>query len=505
MRVPLLVVVVAAVVVVTAVAAAAAAAAIESSHDELCGVCEDGVAAGIAALGNNASLAEIVRVLDDACRLLPSADRPRCTNAIDGLARQLNNSDTAFALKYSPQTACAILGLCHLDCCLTPYTPEQIHIAYAGPRALAIMWATLLPTPDSTVLYGASSGDPKNPDSWQFSATGSQHTDPSGGWRGTWHTVILSDLVPGQRYYYQCGSRGAATFWNVPNWSEDTAMNFIAQLDPQDQPTVRVATVGDMGGTDMADLTAYHVAMLVQGRAVDFVLNLGDIGYADGHERLWDTYLRKVETSAAYAPFMTIPGNHEGYYSFRPYDTRFRMPGPESGGNASRWYSFDVGPVHFVSITTEGPDGLIPYGFSPETEQYQWLQADLAAVDKRNPRPWVVVSGHRPLYCNEHDKNCDSEATLLRINLEDLLQQYRVNCVLVAHQHRYERSYPMYKGQVLGTYSAPAGVVHIMNGAAGNKVCHGRPKKCTHMRVLSHTLIRTRPSPFPSLPVRLCC
>lgn len=48
------------------------------------------------------------------------------------------------------------------------------------------------------------------------------------------------------------------------------------------------------------------------------------------------------------------------------------MPGPDS----SLFYSFDLGPVHFVSISTE-VYYYINYGIKLISAQYDWLKEDL--------------------------------------------------------------------------------------------------------------------------------
>lgn len=83
------------------------------------------------------------------------------------------------------------------------------------------------------------------------------------------------------------------------------------------------------------------------------------------------------------------------------------MPSAESGGVSNMWYSFESGPVHFVSLLTEtdlgegllGPiekaKGNVNGPFGKPNQQVDWLKADLAAVD-RQKTPWVVVGLHRP-------------------------------------------------------------------------------------------------------------
>eukprot|EP00122_Pirum_gemmata_P004639 Pgem_evm1s4222 len=69
------------------------------------------------------------------------------------------------------------------------------------------------------------------------------------------------------------------------------------------------------------------------------------------------------------------------------------------------WYSFDYGLIHFIQISTEtdflnapeGENARLPGG--PFGNQLDWLKNDLEkAVTNRATVPWIVVSGHRPLY-----------------------------------------------------------------------------------------------------------
>lgn len=82
-------------------------------------------------------------------------------------------------------------------------------------------------------------------------------------------------------------------------------------------------------------------------------------------------------TTAATAPARQQQGGDPG----RP------APPPD---NAPFWYSFDYGVVHFTILSSE-------HDLSPSSAQHQWLQADLASVD-RCVTPWLVVASHRPMY-----------------------------------------------------------------------------------------------------------
>jgi hypothetical protein len=61
------------------------------------------------------------------------------------------------------------------------------------------------------------------------------------------------------------------------------------------------------------------------------------------------------------------------YFSnFSDYRARFTMPGDAEG----LWYSFNMGPVHFISVSTE-VYYFLEYGLKLLTNQYSWLEQDL--------------------------------------------------------------------------------------------------------------------------------
>jgi hypothetical protein len=128
------------------------------------------------------------------------------------------------------------------------------------------------------------------------------------------------------------------------------------------------------------------------------------------------------------------------------------MPGDVTGGVGNFWYSFDFGLVHFISlngetdyayspewpfvrdlstgethpaesetfITDSGPFGTIDGSWTVNSvyQQYKWLEADLAAID-REKTPWVVAMSHRPMY--------SSEVSSYEANVRDAFQGLLIN------------------------------------------------------------------------------
>ncbi|CAG9583447.1 unnamed protein product [Danaus chrysippus] len=82
-----------------------------------------------------------------------------------------------------------------------------------------------------------------------------------------------------------------------------------------------------------------------------------------------------------------------------------------------------------------------------------------------------------PRLCNSDDVDCSVEYTrkglpfLGLYSLEPLLKEYHVDLVVWAHEHSYERSWPLYDGKVYngtdGAYHNPRAPVHVVTGSAG--------------------------------------
>lgn len=155
------------------------------------------------------------------------------------------------------------------------------------------------------------------------------------------------------------------------------------------------------------------------------------------------------------------------------------------GGSNSLMYSMNIGPVHLISISTE-VYYFLNYGLKPMVFQYEWLENDLLIAnlpENRAKQPWLVVMGHRPMYCSNTDHDdCTHHETLTRVGLpflhffglEKLFYDYAVDLEIWAHEHSYERLWPVYDYQVYnGSYEAPyvnpKAPVHITTGSAGCK------------------------------------
>jgi hypothetical protein len=128
---------------------------------------------------------------------------------------------------------------------------------------------------------------------------------------------------------------------------------------------------------------------------------------------------------------------------------------PESPGGVF-WYSHNFANVHTTVLSSE-------HDLVPGSLQYEWLVADLDAVN-RTATPWVVVEMHRPLYEGEAIWAQNDVGIALRMEIEVVLRDYSVDLVLGGHYHAYHRTCDgLYHGRC-GRSHAP---MHITVGTAG--------------------------------------
>ncbi|CAF4456107.1 unnamed protein product, partial [Rotaria magnacalcarata] len=267
------------------------------------------------------------------------------------------------------------------------------------------------------------------------------------------HRVVLNNLKPGQRYFYHCGSDDFG--WSSLYW-------FTAMRNDSDF-VVRTAVFGDMGRDNAQSLPRLQEE--TQSGHFDLILHVGDMAYNMDidNARVGDDYMNAIESIAAYIPYMTCPGNHENAYNFSQYVAKFSMPSSIGtyGGDSNHFYSFNVGPAHIIGFSTEFYY-YTEFGFDQIFNQYQWLEQDLKEANtpkNRAQQPWIITMGHKPMYCtNSDDTDCinDGGYTIIRTGLpfieayglENLFAQYGVDLEFWAHEHSYERLWPVYNETV---------------------------------------------------------
>lgn len=349
--------------------------------------------------------------------------------------------------------------------------PMGIHVAIptpsgaAGTVSMRVSWNTL--NAAKPILRFGSSRDSRT----DYAATTSSFTEDNMcdtpakdlGWisPGSLHTAVVSGLTPGATYYYSVEDEGG------PESSRSAIYTVTAPPLPGSKQDLKIIAFGDMGNTnedgslqhswdysnhgeENSINTTRRIESEVNGTdytlPLSLVLHIGDISYAVGYMAEWDNFLAQVQPVASVVPWMTAIGNHEmggpdtfyngsdsGGECGLPYAARFIMPAPADNGKADApWYGFVHGQVHIIVMSTE-------HDFNKGTDQYAFLEAEFGRVD-RSVTPWVIFTGHRPMYEDSSDPSSDSGMTALRTALEELLYDNRVDLVLWGHNHSYQRT-----------------------------------------------------------------
>jgi 3',5'-cyclic AMP phosphodiesterase CpdA len=211
----------------------------------------------------------------------------------------------------------------------------------------------------------------------------------------------------------------------------DQRADSLGQLENLDNVSAKgglnFAVVGDTGtgGEEQA-----AVAGLLERMKPGFVLLTGDVVYPNGGygsygPNFFTPYRELLKT----APILPALGNHDvATRNGEPYLDTFKLP-HNNPQNTERYYSFDKGNAHFVSLDSElyHDNGAVS-----TAAQKAWLARDLASTDK----PWKFVYLHRPLYSSsEHGSDLE-----IRKDLEPVLARNEVDIVFSGHDHDYERT-----------------------------------------------------------------
>ena len=358
--------------------------------------------------------------------------------------------------------------------------PKGFHVAFTeNPGEIVVMWLTYFPQWQASFQYKAVNCGPESKD-WKT-------LQPVVAWtrRGfvtNGHIVnsaLMSNLHSECRYEY------AAGFGLI--WAQAKSLQGH-RFPPDLALQTSVVVIGDMGSAQHSAATRGLLSDMMGEMPIQAVLHSGDIAYnlRDPRPSFVRRYFTEVEFFASTIPYMVAPGNHERQYNFTRYRELFRMPNNTVNEGSSLFYSFDLGLVHFVIYCAE----YLFYDY-PESEQTHknWLIADLhSANENRNAVPWIVLIGHRPLYCGinwflplverfrfQSNFDCSFRATIVRNYMEDIIKEAEVDLVISSHVHNYERFAPIYHNSTVPSeaddlhyHQNPYAPVYIVNGAAGN-------------------------------------
>jgi hypothetical protein len=185
-----------------------------------------------------------------------------------------------------------------------------------------------------------------------------------------------------------------------------------------DSESISFAALGDWG----CSVKSTEIANMINEINPDLVLGLGDYVFDNNKSCFFDM----IEP---FADKMKIAfGKHDvdSPSVFQDHIDRF--------GLKSQYYSYDYGEIHFTVLSSEIP-------FRIGSPQYDFARADLERASKDPQIDWLVVYYHRPAYTSASFDV--QKAKAIRETYHQMFDAYGVDLVLQAHNHYYERTYPL--------------------------------------------------------------
>jgi hypothetical protein len=274
------------------------------------------------------------------------------------------------------------------------------------------------------------------------------YTGPAGGEVAWTYHAPVDGLRPGATYGY------AVTADNDRNAADPFSATF--RTAPQGRAAFRFTSFGDLTAPDPAgpgrsSRSAYAVGAVESFQPLFHLLN-GDLADADpnppGGPQAARDFANNLQASAAYRPWLPVPGGHGAEpdardRALRSYLARYSLPGNGTPGFEGRWYDFRIGTAAFLCLS--GDD--VRHGSSGGA-QTRWLEAALAAARRDASIDWVVVQLHQCACPSSPSAPAapaaDAAADLgLRQAWLPLFDRYEVDLVLCGHGRGYERSFPV--------------------------------------------------------------
>jgi Calcineurin-like phosphoesterase len=264
----------------------------------------------------------------------------------------------------------------------------------------------------------------------------------------------------------------ALSFTLLLSWTNSyeiqTSIKSVDNISSSSSKDVHFVAAGDWSCNGITKRTVSSI----RSKNSDLVLALGDFSYQKGTGcwfNIMSPLLNKTKIVIGEHDF-DAPNITTNDTRLMDYVNRFNLTNP--------YYSFNYGNVHFLAMSS-----IIP--FSNETVQYRLLQDesnqhgfisnDLYTASQNKSIQWIVVYLYKPMYTSPSMHPAQDS---LRDLYHTLFDYYGVDLVLQAHNHNYQRSYPLRFNQTNSSmpiitdrnnsvYVNPNGTIFMIVGTAG--------------------------------------
>lgn len=240
--------------------------------------------------------------------------------------------------------------------------------------------------------------------------------------QAAYYVARLRSLKAATIYAYRAVTEGKSSPW----------YHFTTQQAQSDK--VSFLYVGDIQDSIGGETNRFLREALCRHPQSEFLVCGGD--FVDGPtHRWWEEGFRDIDSVAQAMPMMAVTGNHDYRKGvFQWLERRFPLTFSyflDSKIADNQVYTLCYGPVQFFLLDSNRE---LPYLLT----QREWLKTQLAKSRAR----WKIVVLHHPLF----SIRSASRNLIQRWVFNDLLEEYRVDFVLQAHEHAYARMTAHYNG-----------------------------------------------------------
>jgi hypothetical protein len=349
----------------------------------------------------------------------------------------------------------------------------NVAVGAAGRADPSSSFGVAWQTDDGTFASEVTWGKTPDPASWpkENRASGVTWLTPPGTINDNgpqrMHEAYVCGLTAATTYYYRVG--GGAPGAEV--WSE--VYGFTTTPGPKSEVTI--AAMGDsrsLGGVRdtwrLLQRKIHTISPTVQLFAGDMITWASDQGE-------WETWLDKAwkdedQSLLTLGQTLTLAahGNHDNHNAL--YFGNLTLPQDTSTypDYAELFYSVDVGPVHIIALDDAW---IVSQSKDPGYAKVlgDWLEADLSAAQKNRANvPWIIATHHHAEYSSSNHGE-DSDVLRGRKFFTPIWDKFKVDMLLVSHDHNYERTKPLTGPAETPTIHADPkdGTVYVVCAGAG--------------------------------------
>lgn len=294
------------------------------------------------------------------------------------------------------------------------------------------------------------------------------------------HKTVLYGLVPNQDYCYK-----VYVYNNAKDGTQEPVTGTFRTLFSAERKIVQFVAIGSTAKTDTstpneteeslfsalssapADDSAQareRIAEAINQEKGDFLIHTGNLTLSGLNTDANDEFFTPFKSVLRHFPLFIAVGPNE-YGPEREqresksfFATNYRRYHDMTWSNATpKYYSFDSANARFIFLDTNIAEGA---AWAPEltdkSNQISWLKSTLAGASEK----WKIIVMNAPAY-SSGARGTNNEVFT---NLVKIFEDYQVNLVLQGGDSNYERTFPMFRGEI-----KPRGVTYMTLGTAAPK------------------------------------